>query len=69
MEIKVRDVIKILHAHGWIEIQGRGKGSHRFYVHPDFPKPVVLPGHLSDSLRPKTLKNLESVTGIEFIKE
>jgi len=66
MATKVRDVIRTLKDHGWIQVKGRGKGSHRFFIHPEFPKPVVLPGHLSDIIRPKTLKNIEDVTGIKF---
>lgn len=66
MAAKVRDVIKALKAHGWSQVKRRAKGSHRFFTHPDFPEPAVVPGHLSDMIRPKTLKNIEDVTGIKF---
>ena len=44
--IKVRDVIKLLEADGWVLVTTRG--SHRQYKHPDKPGRVTIagrPGH------------------------
>lgn len=43
MPRKLRELVKELHNAGFERIQG-GKGSHRKFVHPNFPGVVTLSG-------------------------
>ena len=61
--MKVRDVIKVVEADGWIRV--RTKGSHRVYKHPVKPGHVVIPGHPGDDMRPGTLDNILKQAGLK----
>jgi predicted RNA binding protein YcfA (HicA-like mRNA interferase family) len=50
--LKVRDIIRLLEADGWVQVKTRG--SHRHYKHPIKSGKVTVPGHPSDTLNPKT---------------
>jgi predicted RNA binding protein YcfA (HicA-like mRNA interferase family) len=50
--LRVREVIKLLEADGWVQVKTRG--SHRHYKHPIKPGKVTVPGHPADTLNPKT---------------
>ena len=54
--MKVRNVIKKLEIDGWY--QARTRGSHRVFKHPTKPSIVVVPGHFSDEVAPRTLKSI-----------
>jgi predicted RNase H-like HicB family nuclease len=41
--MKVREVIRLLEKHGWIEM--RSRGSHRHFKHPHQPLVVTVPGN------------------------
>jgi predicted RNA binding protein YcfA (HicA-like mRNA interferase family) len=41
--MKVREVIRLLEKHGWIEM--RSRGSHRHFKHPNQPLVVTVPGN------------------------
>ncbi len=41
MTRKIRELIKDLRDAGFIELPGRGKGSHHVYKHPDVPGTMV----------------------------
>jgi predicted RNA binding protein YcfA (HicA-like mRNA interferase family) len=61
--VKVRDIIRLLEAHGWVIV--RSKGSHRQYKHPVKAGLVTVPGHLSDELHPKTLNSILAQAGLK----
>ena len=50
--MKVREIIRLLEADGWVMV--RMRGSHRHYKHPTKPGKVTVPGHPADTLNPKT---------------
>lgn len=54
--MKVRDVIKLLEADGWYQVNM--EGDHHQYKHPIKPGRVTVAGHLSDELHPKTLASI-----------
>jgi predicted RNA binding protein YcfA (HicA-like mRNA interferase family) len=41
--LKVREVIRLLEKHGWVEM--RSKGSHPYYKHPHEASVVTFPGN------------------------
>ena len=44
MPPKIRKLVVELKSHGFVEIKGGGKGSHRKFEHPMFPRAVTLSG-------------------------
>lgn len=48
MPHKIRELMRDLLQAGFSEIAGGGKGSHRKFVHPLWPKAVTLSGHEGD---------------------
>ncbi len=54
--MKVREVIKIIEADGWILV--KTKGSHRQFKHPEKPGKVTVPGNLSKDMPIGTLTNI-----------
>jgi predicted RNA binding protein YcfA (HicA-like mRNA interferase family) len=40
--MKVREVIRLLDQHGWVEM--RSRGSHRHFKHPNQPFVITVPG-------------------------
>jgi predicted RNA binding protein YcfA (HicA-like mRNA interferase family) len=50
MPRKVRELIRDLHAAGFIEVKG-GKGSHRKFVHSRYSGAVTLSGQLGDDVK------------------
>jgi predicted RNA binding protein YcfA (HicA-like mRNA interferase family) len=61
--MKVRDVLKILRANGWVVV--RQKGSHRQLQHPKQSGTVTVAGKPSDDLAPKTLASIWKQAQIE----
>lgn len=59
--MKVRDVIKIIEAHGWY--LHATKGSHRQFKHKGKPGRVTVPGRMSDELAPGTLSSIWKQAG------
>lgn len=53
--MKVRDLIKLIEADGWVE--KRMRGSHRQYRHPTKPGTVTVSGKLSVDVPPGTLNS------------
>ena len=43
MPMKVREVIRLLEQHGWVEM--RSRGSHRHFKHPDEAFVITVPGN------------------------
>jgi predicted RNA binding protein YcfA (HicA-like mRNA interferase family) len=54
--MKVREVIKIIEADGWVLVAT--KGSHRQYKHPQKPGRVTIAGNLNHDLAPGTLNSV-----------
>ena len=54
--MKVRDVLILLHEHGWHLVAMQG--SHRQYKHPTKPGRVTIAGHPNDDLAPGTLNSV-----------
>ena len=42
MPLKVREIIRLLEQHGWVEM--RSKGSHRHFKHPEQKFVITVPG-------------------------
>lgn len=55
--MKVRDIIKIIRADGWYEVDAGG-GSHRQFKHPIKAGRVTIAGHPSHDLAPGTLNSI-----------
>jgi predicted RNA binding protein YcfA (HicA-like mRNA interferase family) len=60
--MKIRDVIKLVEADGWIV--ARTRGSHRQYKHPSKPGLVTIAGKPSDDLAPGTLSSIFKQAGL-----
>lgn len=58
-----REVIKMLQADGWYEVNV--VGSHRQFKHPS-KKGRVTVKHPDKDIPPKTLKSIESQSGLRF---
>lgn len=52
MPRKVRELVRDLLRHGFEEIRGAGKGSHRKFVHSQFPGAVTISGRPGDDAKP-----------------
>jgi predicted RNA binding protein YcfA (HicA-like mRNA interferase family) len=61
--MKVRDLLKLLKADGWIV--DRTRGSHRQLTHPVKLGVVTVSGHPGDVVHPKTLKSVLRQAGLE----
>jgi predicted RNA binding protein YcfA (HicA-like mRNA interferase family) len=61
--MKIRDVIKLVEAEGWIV--ARTRGSHRQYKHPSKPGLVTIAGKTSDDLAPGTLNSIFKQAGLK----
>jgi predicted RNA binding protein YcfA (HicA-like mRNA interferase family) len=61
--MKVKDVIQLLEADGWM--LARTRGSHRQYKNLDKPGLVTVPGKLSDDLAPGTLNSILKQAGLK----
>ena len=61
--MKVRDVIRLLQADGWVQVAQRG--SHRQFKHPTKPGKVTVPGQPSDDLPPGTFRSILRQAGLE----
>jgi predicted RNA binding protein YcfA (HicA-like mRNA interferase family) len=60
--MKVRDVIRLIEADGWVRVQIRG--DHRQYKHPTKAGRVTIAGHPSDDVHPKTLQSILTQAGL-----
>jgi predicted RNA binding protein YcfA (HicA-like mRNA interferase family) len=61
--MKVREIIKLIEAHGWYRI--KAKGGHRQYKHYERPGRVTVPGKMSAVLDRKTEKSILRQAGVE----
>jgi predicted RNA binding protein YcfA (HicA-like mRNA interferase family) len=63
MPMKVREVIRLLEKHGWVEM--RSRGSHRHFRHPHQPLVVTVPGSEGKELAPGTLNAILKKAGLK----
>jgi predicted RNA binding protein YcfA (HicA-like mRNA interferase family) len=61
--MKVRAVLELLRADGWVEVTHRG--SHRQLKHPTKQGRVTVPGKPSDNLAPGTLNSILKQAGLK----
>jgi predicted RNA binding protein YcfA (HicA-like mRNA interferase family) len=61
--VKVREVIRLLTAEGWV--LDRQRGSHRQFRHPTRPGTVTVAGKPSLDVLPKTLANILKQAGLK----
>jgi predicted RNA binding protein YcfA (HicA-like mRNA interferase family) len=61
--MKVRDVIRLLEQHGWMEI--RSRGSHRHFKHPHQKFVITVPGHEGKELATGTLNAILKMAGLK----
>jgi len=61
--MKVRELVRSLERHGWIEI--RSRGSHRHFKHPDHPQLITVPGNEGKELAPGTLQSILKKAGLK----
>jgi predicted RNA binding protein YcfA (HicA-like mRNA interferase family) len=61
--MKVRDVLKLLAADGWILTSQRG--SHRQFEHPMKPGKVTVPGHPREEIAHGTLQSIRRQAGLK----
>ncbi|MBI4670023.1 MAG: type II toxin-antitoxin system HicA family toxin [Elusimicrobia bacterium] len=64
--MKIRDVIKMIEADGWFQIEC--KGSHRQYKHPTKKGRVTIAGHPGDDLAAGTLNSVLKQSGLKEAK-
>ena len=55
-DMKIRDVIKMIEADGWVK--DHQTGSHRQYAHPVKKGLTTIAGHPSEDILPKTLASI-----------
>ena len=63
MPMKVREVIRLLEKHGWVEM--RSRGSHRHFKHPDEAFVITVPGSDGKELAPGTLNVILKKAGLK----
>lgn len=56
MTKKVRDVIEMLEADGWVHV--RTRGDHRMFWKKGARRPITVPGDFSDDMKIGTLKSI-----------
>jgi predicted RNA binding protein YcfA (HicA-like mRNA interferase family) len=61
--MKVRIVIATLKKAGWK--LNRQKGSHKVFVHPNFPHHIVIAGNPGSEIKPGTLHGILKDAGLE----
>lgn len=63
MPVKVRELIGLLEADGWVQV--RQRGSHRQYRHPSKPGTVTVSGKPSVEVPAGTLNNALKQAGLK----
>ena len=60
---KVREVIRLIEADGWVQVNT--EGSHRQFKHPLKPGRVTVAGHPRDDLAPGTYSSILKQAGLK----
>jgi len=64
MPTKVREAIRIIESHGWVQVKSSGT-SHRQFKHPTKSGRVTIAGKNSDDLAPKTFGSILRQAGLK----
>lgn len=64
--MKVRDIIKLIEADGWFQVDTRG--SHRQYKHATKTGRVTIAGHSHDDVAPGTLNSILKQAKLKEVK-
>ncbi|MFC2171831.1 type II toxin-antitoxin system HicA family toxin [Acidobacteriota bacterium] len=67
MARKVRELIQDLLSAGFRDISGRGKGSHRIFMHAEYSGAVTISGKAADDAKPYQEKQVKRA--IEAVHE
>ena len=62
MPLKVRELLLLIEADGWVLL--RGRGSHRQFRHPSKSGKVTIAGKVSDTLPPGTEASILKQAGL-----
>lgn len=62
--MKIKEVIKLLEANGWVWT--RQTGSHRQYTKPGVRRPIPVAGKLSDEVPKGTLNKILKEAGLKY---
>lgn len=60
---KVKAVIALLEANGWVYV--RTRGDHRIFRKEGEPRPIPIPGNLNDEVATGTLKSILRQAGLK----
>lgn len=60
----VREILRVLHNDGWIEVESRTRGSHIQLKHPTKTGKVTVPNH-KGSIAPGTLNSILKQAGLK----
>lgn len=63
--MKYSELYRILQKHGWTVKEGKRKGGHDRYVHPDYNHFILVARHPSQEVAPGTLHCILRQAGIE----
>jgi predicted RNA binding protein YcfA (HicA-like mRNA interferase family) len=63
MPTKVREVIRLIEKHGWVEM--RSRGSHRHFKDPNQAFVITVPGNGGMDLAPGTLNVILKKAGLK----
>ncbi|MFB6276199.1 MAG: type II toxin-antitoxin system HicA family toxin [Halothece sp.] len=66
MPRKIRELKQDLKQAGFVNIPKRGKGSHSYWEHPHYPKPIILSNKDGDDAQPYQEKQVAKA--IEAVK-
>ncbi len=61
--MKMREMIRLLEKHGWIEV--RSKGSHRHFKHAEQRYVITVPRNMGKELAPGTLNAILEKAGLQ----
>lgn len=67
MPRKIRELKKDLKQAGFVNIPKRGKGSHSYWEHPNYSKPVILSD--KDGADAKSYQEREVAKAIDAVRE
>ncbi len=70
MPSKIKELKRQLKQAGFTRYSKRGKGSHDYWKHPDYPKPVILANKDGDDAKPYQEQQVrEAIKAIEEKKQ
>jgi predicted RNA binding protein YcfA (HicA-like mRNA interferase family) len=64
--VKVREVIRLLERHGWVQVAT--SGSHRQFKHPTKPGRVTVSGNMGDDMPKGTFASVKRQAGLKGVR-